>query len=127
MPPAAYGSRLERWSWYFTRLSGVALVLLAFGHMAIMHLLGSVDQLDYLFVATRWQTVGWRVYDWLLLALALAHGQNCLRIMIDDYVRPRPWRRLAHAANLVALAAILALGTLAIALFPAAGALTVMH
>lgn len=113
----------ELWSWYYFRVSGVLLVFLAFGHMAIMHLINSVDMIDYAFVAERWQTVGWRIYDWLLLALALTHGQNGLRIMIDDYVRSRPARTLAHTANWVVLFVFLAIGTLTIATFQSAGML----
>jgi succinate dehydrogenase / fumarate reductase membrane anchor subunit len=31
----------------------------------------------------------WRLYDWLLLTLALLHGMNGLRVVIDDYVHER--------------------------------------
>jgi succinate dehydrogenase / fumarate reductase membrane anchor subunit len=34
----------------------------------------------------------WQVYDWLLLTLALLHGWNGLRIIIDDYVHAPAWR-----------------------------------
>ena len=95
------------------------LVVLAFGHVAIVHLINNVDMIDYDFVAARWQTIGWRIYDWLLLFLAIVHGQNGLRVLIDDYVRARGWRRLAHTVNWVLLGFFLALGTLTIAAFPA--------
>ena len=108
---------VELWSWYFFRVSGALLLLLAFGHMAIMHLINNVDAIDYAFVAARWQTIGWRMYDWLLLALALTHGQNGLRIIIDDYVRAPGARTLAHTANWVILAFFLALGTMAVVTF----------
>jgi succinate dehydrogenase hydrophobic anchor subunit len=65
-----------------------------------------------------WQTIGWRMYDWLLLFLALTHGQNGLRIMIDDYVHARGWRMFAHTANWVVLGFFLVLGTLTIVSFP---------
>ena len=62
------------------------VLFLVFGHVLVVHILNSVDDITYEFVATRWQCLGWRFYDWLLLVLALTHGQNGLRVMIDDYV-----------------------------------------
>ena len=114
---APIGSRLELWSWYYFRVSGVLLLLLAFGHLAIMHIVNNVDAIDYHFVAERWRTVGWRVYDWLLLFLALTHGQNGLRIIIDDYLHHAPWRTAAHAANWLLLGLFLLLGTATIVTF----------
>ena len=111
------GSQLELWSWYYFRVSGVLLLLLAFGHLAIMHIINNVDAIDYRFVAERWRTVGWRVYDWLLLFLALTHGQNGLRIIIDDYLHRPPWRAAAHTANWLLLALFLLLGTVTIVTF----------
>lgn len=111
----------ELWSWYYFRVSGVLLLLLAFGHLAIMHLINSVDVINYAFVAERWQTIGWRMYDWLLLALSVTHGQNGLRVIVDDYVLGRGARTLAHTANWLFMAFFLALGTLTLATFPSAG------
>ena len=34
----------------------------------------------------------WKLYDWLILALALLHGANGARYIIEDYVRSRPER-----------------------------------
>jgi succinate dehydrogenase / fumarate reductase membrane anchor subunit len=112
------GSSFELWSWYFFRVSGVLLLFLVFGHLLIVHIINNVDVINYEFVAERWQTIGWRVYDWLLLFLAIVHGQNGLRILIDDYIHSRGWRMLAHTGNLVFLGFFLALGTLTIASFP---------
>jgi len=81
-------------AWLFMRVSGLLLVLLALGHLAIMHLINSVDTIDYDFVVQRMQSPGWRMYDWLLLTLALFHGMNGLRYMIDDYLRPSGLRVL---------------------------------
>ena len=40
----------------------------------------------------------WRLFDWTLLALALFHGLNGLRWIIDDYVRSPPGKRAAVKA-----------------------------
>ena len=85
----------ELWSWLFMRISGIVLLVLAVGHVIIMHLpAGGVSRINFGFVATRWQSPFWRTWDWALLVLALIHGINGLRVIILDYVRP-PGARLA--------------------------------
>ena len=85
----------ELWSWLFMRISGIVLLVLAVGHVIIMHLpAGGVSRINFGFVATRWQSPFWRAWDWALLVLALIHGINGLRVIILDYVRP-PGARLA--------------------------------
>ncbi len=82
----------ELFSWYFMRISGLALVFLAIIHLVVMHVSNDVSQTSYDFVATRYANPFWRVYDLLLLSLALFHGLNGLRVIIDDYVRNNAWR-----------------------------------
>jgi succinate dehydrogenase / fumarate reductase membrane anchor subunit len=85
----------ELWTWLFMRISGIVLLVLAVGHVIIMHLpAGGVSRINFGFVATRWQSPFWRTWDWALLVLALIHGINGLRVIILDYVRP-PGARLA--------------------------------
>jgi len=79
-------------SWYFMRLSGILLLGLALGHWVIMHVLHGVEAIDSSFVLNRLAKPIWQVYDWLLLTLALLHGWNGLRIIIDDYVHAPAWR-----------------------------------
>ena len=109
----------EAWSWMFMRLSGLALVFLALIHFTITHIVNDVVETDYDFVAERWNNPAWRLFDWLLLVLALGHGVNGLRWIVDDYVR-RPGRRRAAMGLLYGLTAVLVVvGTLTILLFPA--------
>lgn len=89
---------LELYAWLFMRVSGLLLLLLALGHLAIMHLIHSVDEINFAFVAGRWANPLWRLYDWMLLALALVHGFNGLRVMVDDYVRRAGWRMICLVA-----------------------------
>lgn len=108
----------EAWSWAFMRLSGLALVFLALVHFAITHIVNDVVETDYDFVAQRWDNPLWRLFDWSLLVLALAHGANGLRWIVDDYVR-RPGPRKAVKALLYGLTAVLVVvGTLTILAFP---------
>lgn len=85
----------EFWWWMFMRVSGIVLLVLAVGHVLIMHVLGDgVDRVNFAFVALRWQSPFWRTWDWLLLSLALLHGVNGLRVISLDYIR-RPGFRIA--------------------------------
>ncbi|MFW5940291.1 MAG: succinate dehydrogenase [Chloroflexota bacterium] len=79
-------SPLERYGYLFMRLSGVALVLLAVGHMMIQHVLNDVHNLTLEFVRQQWSSWGWRTYDLLLLVFAIVHGFNGLRTVVEDYV-----------------------------------------
>jgi len=81
-------TRLEAISWKWMRYSGLLLIPLAWGHVLIQDVLVGVHQIDLDYVAMRWATLGWRLYDFLLLAFAFAHGMNGLRQVLQDYIRP---------------------------------------
>lgn len=108
---------VELFSWVFMRVSGVALLLLALGHFFIMHFQHGVDRIDYDFVARRWSLFLWRGYDLAMLCLAMIHGSNGLRIVLDDYVRPPAARRWAVRGLYVLTVALLLLGTWAVIFF----------
>ena len=99
----------ETWSWFFMRLSGLALVFLALVHFSVTHIVNDVVDTDYDFVADRWRNPLWRIFDWLLLALALSHGLNGLRWIVGDYVR-RPGLRRLTLALLFGLSGVLFVG-----------------
>ena len=101
---------LELWSWVFMRVSGLALLLLALGHLVIMHLIHNVDEINYAFVAQRYAGWFWRGYDALLLALAMIHGTTGMRILIDDYVHAPRWRAAALGALYIIGSALILLG-----------------
>ena len=103
------GGGFELWSWFFMRVSGLMLFGLALGHLAIMHIIHSVEEVSYVFVALRFTQPFWRIYDLLLLALALLHGSNGLRILIDDYARTERQKRILVRV-LYALAALFLVG-----------------
>ena len=117
--PRPEASGRERFWWYFMRLSGLALVLLALGHMLIMHVLTVLagQEIDFAFVQSRWGTPFWRIYDFLLLLLAFVHGANGTRVVIGDYVSHRGLRSLLIGILLAISAIWLVLGMAVILFF----------
>lgn len=77
----------ESVAWRWMRYSGLLLIPLAWGHILIQDILVGVHNIDLDYVAKRWATVGWRVYDFLLLTFAFAHGVNGLRQVLRDYIQ----------------------------------------
>lgn len=112
--PVARRTRPQTVGWVFMRLSGVALLFLALGHFAIQHVINDVHDLSLTFVATRWASLGWRVYDALLLSLALIHGLNGLRVVADDYVRRPRLNKAVRWAIVVAGTILILIGTITI-------------
>jgi succinate dehydrogenase / fumarate reductase membrane anchor subunit len=80
----------ELFMWYFMRLSGLALVFLALGHLFIMHILNNVETINYAFVSSRWTAPRtgwiWRLWDTSLISLAVIHGFNGLRQILYEYL-----------------------------------------
>ncbi len=102
------GSGVEKFWWSYMRISGVLILPLVFGHLAMQHLIQGVFDITLAghtvvgtdiinqsgtaveFVADRWSMLFagvaiWRVYDVALLALATIHGFNGLRYVLTDY------------------------------------------
>jgi succinate dehydrogenase / fumarate reductase cytochrome b subunit len=93
---ASFGGS-ERLAWYFLRVSGLALVVFALGHMFITHYLNAPSETGFDFVAARWSNSLWRAFDSILLIAALWHGLVGLRFILTDFV-PRAGRALAYGA-----------------------------
>ncbi len=110
-------SGIELYAWLFMRVSGVVLLSMALGHLAIMHVMNNVEVIDYQFVARRYTTPFWRTYDLVMLWLALIHGLNGVRTLVMDYVGPRGWRVISLASLYVVGFIFLALGSLVILTF----------
>lgn len=115
-------SGLELYAWIFMRISGVVLLVLVLLHLAIMHMINNVENISYHFVAVRYATPFWRTYDLVMLWLAMIHGLNGLRVIVDDYVLARHWRLAALSIVFVSGFIFLSLGSLVILTFhPVAG------
>lgn len=126
-------SAIERFWWGFMRLSGVLILPLVFGHLALMHVVQGVFDITAAqevagtmasngtigavpsaveFVYHRWSYAAgglfvWRVYDLCLLALVTIHGFNGLRYVLTDYTSGNDFARRTAVALCTLMAAIL--------------------
>lgn len=110
----------ERYAFLFMRLTGVALLVLAVGHMMIQHVLNSSTNLTIEFVAQQWDQWGWKAYDMLLLIFAFSHGINGLRNVLEDYIHNRQVMRAINVFLAVFIVVTLLWAGYAIAVFDAA-------
>lgn len=132
------GSNIERFWWRFMRASGVLIVPLVFGHLAMMHIIQGVFDITAAgytsvgttlantsgtsveFVANRWGfllagVAVWRVYDFALIALVVTHGFNGLRYVLTDYTSFSPFlKRAAVYLCIIGAVILLVLGCLAL-------------
>ena len=120
------------------RISGVLILPLVFGHLAMQHLIQGVFDITLAghtvvgtdiinqsgtaveFVADRWSMLFagvaiWRVYDVALLALATIHGFNGLRYVLTDYtMKSNLLRRSAIYLCIIGAVILLLLGGMAL-------------
>ncbi len=100
-------SNFERRAFLFMRFSGIALLILAVGHMMFQHVLNSSTNLTIMFVAQQWNSWGWKVFDILLLAFTIPHGVNGLRNVLEDYIHNKTAVRVINTGLLIFVVATL--------------------
>ena len=111
-------SNFELYSWLFMRISGIVLVFLVLGHLVIMNILdGGVQRINFAFVAGRWASPFWQIWDLAMLWLAMLHGTNGLRTIINDYAERDQTRFWLKMILYIASGFIILLGTLVIFTF----------
>jgi succinate dehydrogenase / fumarate reductase, membrane anchor subunit len=117
-PAKRRGVNLEKWGWIYMRASGVILVVLIFGHLFVNLMVGEgVKAIDFAFVAGKWADPFWVVWDTALLWLALIHGANGMRTIVNDYASNRLLRTVFKGALVASTVLLLVLGTLVIYTF----------
>ena len=113
--PKRRGINWEKWGWIYMRASGVVLVVLIFGHLFVNVFSGEgVKAIDFAFVAGKLADPFWVVWDTLLLWLALIHGANGMRTLVNDYAGTARLRVILLGAIFASTAVLLILGTLVI-------------
>ncbi len=108
----------ELYGWVFMRASGVLLVVLIFGHLFMNLIDGEgISAIDFGFVAGKWASPLWQVWDLLMLWLAMIHGTNGVRTIINDYAERDGTRIVLKVALYLAFTVVVVLGTLVIFTF----------
>jgi succinate dehydrogenase / fumarate reductase membrane anchor subunit len=112
------GPNLEKWGWIYMRVSGVLLLVLIFGHLFVNLMTGSgIHQIDFAFVAGKFATPFWQWWDVIMLWLALIHGANGMRTIVNDYVTHHRTRTVLVWALWLSAAFLILLGTLVVFTF----------
>ncbi|MBC7403065.1 MAG: succinate dehydrogenase hydrophobic membrane anchor subunit [Microbacteriaceae bacterium] len=108
----------EKWGWIYMRASGVVLVVLIFGHLFVNLVAGvGVKAIDFGFVGGKLSQPFWQIWDTMLLWLALIHGANGMRTIVNDYASNPVVRRILTGALLASAVLLILLGTLVIYTF----------
>lgn len=108
----------ELYSWVFMRASGVLLLVLIFGHLFVNLMVGEgVHAIDFAFVGGKWSNPLWQVWDLLMLWLAMFHGTNGVRTVINDYASKDTTRGILKTLLYLAFTVTVVLGTLVIFTF----------
>jgi succinate dehydrogenase / fumarate reductase membrane anchor subunit len=116
--PKSTRGNFEMYGWLFMRLSGIVLVVLVLGHLLIQLVLdGGVSKSGFAFVAGRWASPWWQFWDLLQLWLAMIHGTNGMRTVINDYADKDRTRAILKGLLYTAAVLTIALGTLVIFTF----------
>ena len=116
--PKSTRGNFEMYGWLFMRLSGIVLVVLVLGHLLIQLVLdGGVSKIGFAFVAGRWASPFWQVWDLLMLWLAMIHGTNGVRTVINDYASKEGTRLVLKGLLYLAFAVVVVLGTLVVFTF----------
>ena len=122
--PTPLGRRTTRTNaeaagWAFMRLSGVVMVVLVLVHLVNNLVVpeNGVRSIDFAFVAGRWASPFWQLWDLLLLWVAMMHGANGLRLIINDYGTKHSTRMWLKLLVGVAFLVMVGLGTMVIFTF----------
>ena len=116
--PAKKRTNWEKWGWIYMRVSGVLLLVLVFGHLFSNLMVGDgVAAIDFGFVGGKLANLFWQVWDLLLLWLALIHGANGMRTIVNDYVVKPGLAKALKIALFLSAALLILLGTLVVVTF----------
>ena len=117
-PRSRKSAKFERYGWLYMRFSGVALLVLIFGHLIINLVMnGGITQISFAFVAGKWADPFWKIWDGLMLWLALIHGTNGMRTLVNDYSEREVIRKTLNISLWVVCASLIILGTLVVTTF----------
>ena len=101
-------------AWKWMRYSAILLIPLVWGHVLIQDVIVGVHAIDLDYVVMRWASIGWQIYDILLLAFAFAHGINGLRQVLNDFIHSEQAQKVLAWGLFVFWLVVSAMGAIAI-------------
>jgi succinate dehydrogenase / fumarate reductase membrane anchor subunit len=117
-PRSREQANLEKYGWLYMRASGVILLVLIFGHLfANLYLGEGIKAIDFAFVGGKWSDPFWKVWDVSMLWLAMIHGTNGMRTIVNDYTSRESVRKTLVVTLWAVCAALVILGTLVVFTF----------
>ena len=117
-PRSREQANLEKYGWLYMRASGVILIVLIFGHLfANLYLGEGIKAIDFAFVGGKWADPFWQVWDLSMLWLAMIHGTNGMRTIVNDYTSRESVRKTLVVTLWAVCAALVVLGTLVVFTF----------
>ncbi len=117
-PRSRKGAKWEKWGWMYMRVSGVVLLGLIFWHLISNLVMGDgISGIDFAFVAGKWANPWIQLMDGAMLWLALIHGTNGMRTIVNDYTEREAIRKTLVVTLWAVCAALIVLGTLVLTTF----------
>lgn len=108
----------EKYGWLFMRASGAILIALIFTHLIANLVLGDgISGIDFAFVAGKWASPVVQWMDFAMLWLAMIHGTNGMRTLVNDYSEREVIRKTLNVSLWVVCASLIILGTLVVTTF----------
>ncbi|MEN4010804.1 MAG: hypothetical protein ROW48_02090 [Bellilinea sp.] len=104
----------ETVAWKWMRYSAFMLIPLVWGHAVLQDVVVGVHAMDLGYVADRWASLFWRVYDALLLGFAMAHGMNGARQVLSDFVRGEMGRKIVNWVTFIVWFVVTLIGAIAL-------------
>jgi succinate dehydrogenase / fumarate reductase cytochrome b subunit len=135
--PGRRASSIDIWFWKFMRISGLLILPLVFGNLAMMHVIQGVFDMTVAghtvvgtdmvnesgsaveFVGDRWNylvagVAVWRLYDGALLGLIVIHGFYGLKLVVDDYAHNKVLNRALNWSIVFGAVGLILVGSAAL-------------
>jgi succinate dehydrogenase / fumarate reductase membrane anchor subunit len=117
-PRSRKAANWEKYGWLFMRISGPLLIVLIFTHLMVNLVLGDgIKAINFAFVAGKWADPFWQWWDFAMLWLAMIHGTNGMRTIVNDYTDRVLVRRMLTTTLWSVCGLLILLGTLVIFTF----------
>jgi succinate dehydrogenase / fumarate reductase membrane anchor subunit len=117
-PRSRKAANWEKYGWLFMRISGPLLIVLIFTHLMVNLVLGDgIKAINFAFVAGKWADPFWQWWDFAMLWLAMIHGTNGMRTIVNDYADRVIVRRMLTTTLWSVCGLLILLGTLVIFTF----------